>query len=58
MSTYPLDEMSDAEISAEIVRANARIDAVEHTKWMLLRELESRADVEVRGQADTTGAET
>lgn len=58
MSTYPLDEMSDAEISAEIVRANARIDAVEHTKRMLLRELESRADVEIRGRADPTGAET
>lgn len=48
MSTYPLAEMSDAEISSEIVRVNARLEAVEHTKRMLLRELESRADVEVR----------
>lgn len=51
MSTYPLAEMSDAEISMEIVRANARIDAVEHTKRMLLRELESRADVEIGRQS-------
>jgi hypothetical protein len=36
------EEMSDAEISMEITRVNARIDAAEHTKRSLLREIERR----------------
>jgi hypothetical protein len=42
----PWAQMSDAEISMEITRANARIDAVEHTKRSLLRELERRSNLD------------
>jgi hypothetical protein len=43
MTETPWEQMSDAEISMEITRSNARIDAVEHTRRSLLRELERRA---------------
>lgn len=42
LAVNPWAEMSDAEISDAIVQAHARIDAVEHTKRSLLREIERR----------------
>ena len=44
MTATPWEQMSDAEISMEITRANARIDAAEHTRRSLLRELERRTN--------------
>ena len=38
----PWEEMGAAEISMEIVRCGVRIEAIEHTRKSLLRELERR----------------